>query len=72
MLDSDAQTTLTDLRWHWDDAYQIDCRDGVWLASPKTDPLAVITRDSSAELREALRRDYEERAGRCWGGNSST
>jgi hypothetical protein len=23
MLDSDAQTTLNDLRWHWDDAYLI-------------------------------------------------
>lgn len=33
MLDSDAQSTLTDLRWHWDDAYKIDCRDGVWLAA---------------------------------------
>jgi hypothetical protein len=24
MLDSDAQSALTDLRWHWDDAYKID------------------------------------------------
>jgi hypothetical protein len=25
MLDSDAQSALTDLRWHWDDAYKINC-----------------------------------------------
>jgi len=24
MLDSDAQTMLNDLRWHWEDAYSID------------------------------------------------
>lgn len=28
MLDTDAQTTLNDLRWHWEGAYLIDCRDG--------------------------------------------
>jgi hypothetical protein len=72
MLDSDAQSTLTDLRWHWDDAYKIDCRGGVWLAVPLTDPFVTISRDSSGELREALRRDYAERAGRRWAGNSST
>jgi hypothetical protein len=57
MLDSDAQTTLNDLRWHWEDAYKIDCRDGTWLAVPLTDPFVTISRDSSAELREALRQD---------------
>ncbi len=72
MLDSDAQSTLTDLRWHWDDAYKIDCRDGVWLAVPLTDPFVTISRDSSAELREALRQDYAQRAGQRWAGNSST
>ncbi len=54
MLDSDAQTTLTDLRWHWEDAYRIDCRDGVWLAVPKADPFVTISRGTSGELREAL------------------
>ena len=72
MLDSDAQSTLTDLRWHWDDAYKIDCRDGVWLAVPLTDPFVTISRDSSAGLREAIRQDYAQRAGQRWAGNSST
>jgi hypothetical protein len=72
MLDSDAQTTLTDLRWHWDDEYKIDCRDGVWLAVPLADPFVTISRDNSAGLREALRQDYTQRAGQRWAGNSST
>jgi hypothetical protein len=71
MLDKDSQTILNDLRWHWEDAYQIDCRDGAWLAAPRSDPFAIISCDTSAELREALRRDYAERAGRRWAGNSS-
>jgi hypothetical protein len=72
MLDSDAQSALTDLRWHWDDAYEINCVDGSWQAVPLLDPSAIISRDSSMELREALRRDYATQAGRRWAGNSST
>jgi hypothetical protein len=72
MLDSDAQATLADLQWHWDDAYDISCRDGVWLAAPKTDRFAIISRPSAMELREALRIDYAGRAGRRRGGDSST
>jgi hypothetical protein len=72
MLDRDAQTTLTDLRWNWEDAYRVDCRDGVWLAVCLIDPFVTISCDSAAELREALRQDYAERAGRRWAGNSST
>jgi hypothetical protein len=72
MLDSDAQTALNDLRWHWEDAYSIDCREGVWLAVSLSDPFVTISRGTSAELREALRQDYPERAGRRGAGNSST
>ena len=72
MLDRDAQATLNDLRWHWDDAYLIDCRDGVWVTAHKGDPFAIISRDSSVELRMALREDYSKRAGQRFGGNSST
>ena len=49
MLDSDAQSMLTDLQWHWEDAYKITCRDGVWLAVPLADPFVTISRDSSGE-----------------------
>jgi len=72
MLDSGAQTMLNDLRWHWEDAYSIDCREGVWLAVSLSDPFVTISRGNAAELREALRQDYAERAGRRWAGNSST
>lgn len=72
MLGKDAQAMLNDLRWHWDDAYLIDCRDGVWVAAPKNDPFGIISRDSSLELRMALSDDYAKRAGRRFGGNSST
>ena len=61
MLDADAQTTLNDLRWHWEDAYRIDCRDGVWMAVPLTDPFVTITADSSTELLTKLRYDYAGR-----------
>ena len=71
-LDSESQTTLNDLRWHWSDAYDVDCRDGVWVAAPKTDPFAIISRDSAVELRMAIRDDYTKRAGqRSAGGCSS-
>jgi hypothetical protein len=72
MLDSDAQSTLTDLRWHWEDAYKINVVEGAWQAVPLTDPSVTISRDSSMELREALRRDYATRAGQRWAGDSST
>jgi hypothetical protein len=72
MLDSDAQTMLNDLRWHWEDAYSIDCREGVWLAVSLSDPFVTISCENGAELREALRQDYAERGRRRWAGNSST
>jgi hypothetical protein len=72
MLDSDAQSMLTDLQWHWEDAYKITCRDGAWMAVPLADPFVTISRDSSGELREALRRDYAERGRQRPAGSSST
>jgi hypothetical protein len=54
------------------DAYRIDCREGIWLAVSLSDPFVTISHDNAAELREALRQDYTDRAGRRWAGNSST
>jgi hypothetical protein len=71
MLDSDAQSALTDLRWHWEDAYKINVVEGAWQAVPLADPSVTISRDSSMDLREALRHDYATRASRRWAGNSS-
>ena len=72
VLDKDSQTILNDLRWHWEGTYRVDYREGAWLAAPLSDPLAIISRESSGQLREAIRRDYAERSGRRFGGNSST
>lgn len=72
MLDRHDQTILNDLRWHWEDAYTIDYRAGDWLAAPLSDPFAIISCQSSGELREAIRRDYAERSARRFGGNMST
>jgi len=43
MLDKDGQTILNDLRWHWEDHYQVDFREGKWLAAPVHDPFAIIS-----------------------------
>ena len=61
MLDKDGQTILNDLRRHWESHYLIDFKDGAWIAAPVSDPFTIITRDSSGELREAIRIDYAER-----------
>lgn len=62
MLSAEGQTILDDLRFHWDEHYLLDFKDGFWVAAPKHDPFNIITRDSSGELREAIRIDYAERA----------
>jgi hypothetical protein len=72
MLDTDARTALKDLRWHWEDAYRIDCANGAWTAVPLADLSVTISCGTSTELREALRRDHATRASRRWAGNSST
>ena len=61
MLTPDEESDLRDLSWHWDGAYTFRVTDGLWTASPLTDPSAVLTADSACELRELVRRDYGER-----------
>ncbi len=41
MLDTDAQTTLNILRWHWDKAYAINCDGTTWTAIPAAAPETV-------------------------------
>jgi hypothetical protein len=43
MLDTDAQTTLNSLRWHWDKAYAINCDGTTWTAIPAAAPETVLT-----------------------------
>ena len=52
---------VSELRFHWADAYRIDSQDGfVWTAVPLADPAVTIARNSSGELRTALRDHYAE------------
>jgi hypothetical protein len=64
---------VSELRFHWADAYRIDSQDGfVWTAVPLADPAVTIARNSSGELRTALRDHYAEQAGRRTAGGHST
>ena len=72
MLDAETQTTLNDVRSHWEEAYKINCKDGVWSASPLWEPSVIIERATPGELREALRLNYAERSGRRTAGGCST
>jgi hypothetical protein len=62
MLDKDCQTTLNDIRWHWQDAYYVNFTDGIWSAVPFDDRTVTLTADSAMELRWQIRYDYAERA----------
>jgi hypothetical protein len=62
MLDKDAQTTLNDLRFHWDDFYRVACKNGVWQASPLSDPSVTIERGTV----HGAARGAEARLQRTW------
>jgi hypothetical protein len=64
MLSPEDKARLADLRWHWDEAYTIDCIDEVWTARPVADPAAALSAGSEHELRLAIRSDYSNRGGR--------
>jgi hypothetical protein len=34
MPDSEQQTTLNSLRWHWEQAYAVNCDGTAWTAIP--------------------------------------
>ena len=61
MLTREEEADLRDLSWHWDEAYSFRVTDGVWTATPFSDPAAILTAGSARELRELVRRDYGER-----------
>jgi hypothetical protein len=53
------QSALNDLRFHWDTAYHIAFDGDTWSASPLSDPVVVLTADTSSDLRELIRADYQ-------------
>jgi hypothetical protein len=62
MLSQDDQTTLNDIRYHWQDVYFVNFADGVWAAVPFDDRTVLLTADTGMELRDKIRYDYTERA----------
>jgi hypothetical protein len=62
MLSAWDEASLKSLSWHWGEVYDIAVSDGIWSAVPIGDPAGAITAGSAAELREAVRCDYAERA----------
>lgn len=59
-LTPDEQADLVRLLWFWEDVYDVALIDDVWTARPIAAPADVITADSAAELREALRLHYAD------------
>jgi hypothetical protein len=51
---------LAELRWHWDSAYVIDCRDGVWTAR-FCDGATVLSAECADDLRTVVWDDYSNR-----------
>ena len=69
-MDRSDTSDLTDLRWHWEDVYRIDCdyRDGHWSAEPLHGQPGTLTAPTAMELRLKIRDDYAERRVREQGG----
>ena len=51
---------LADVRWHWDQAYEINCVAGTWTAR-YVDDTALLSAASEPALRALIRQDYFER-----------
>jgi hypothetical protein len=78
MLSKDDQTTLNSLRWHWEQAYAVNCDGETWTAIPAAAPETVLTAATGKELRTVMQHDYAARAMRSgatatrWAGGCST
>lgn len=57
-MDALTAQELWELRWHWQDAYEIDCDP--WRAARRDDGRQ-LQADSSEELLTAIRADYNAR-----------
>jgi hypothetical protein len=51
---------LADLRWHWDEAYEITWDDGKFRAA-RLDDGTELEADTAGELRELILCNYSER-----------
>ncbi len=50
---------LAELRWHWDEAYEITWADG-WFRARRLDDLGGMEAGTAAELRALIIADYTE------------
>jgi len=61
---------LEDMRWHWDQAYQIGRQDGRFRAH-RLDGRGSLEAGTAQELRDLIRADYAERpVPRRYGGDA--
>lgn len=59
-LNAADAAALEDLRWHWCEAYEINCAAGTWTARCLTDT-AILSAGSEPELRRLIRQDRTDR-----------
>ena len=59
-LSEDDAAALGDVRWHWGQAYEINCSAGTWTAR-YVDDTSALTATSEPALRTLIRHDYVER-----------
>ena len=59
-MSSDHDGPLDELRWHWGEAYLIQCISGRWVAQ-RRDSHETMSADSPVTLREKITADYSAR-----------
>jgi hypothetical protein len=65
-ISREDQTALNDLQFNWDTAYNVSFDGDTWSASPLTEPTVVLTAETSHELRELIRADYQRNGRSHW------
>jgi hypothetical protein len=63
LLSREQELDLTGMTWHWGEVYSIAMQEGIWRATWRADPQAVLTANSADGLRELIRADYLKRTG---------
>lgn len=65
-LDRTQASELAQLMFVWDREYRLACDGETWTASPLSEPIAVLSAESAADLRELLREDAQQRKRSSW------
>jgi hypothetical protein len=59
--DTDDESALAELRWHWGAAYEISIAGNTWTARRRTGT-SFVAASSAGELLHLMREDYLERS----------